>query len=412
MNKGIQTALGLLFAAAMAANVVWAVRGIHKADEKPEEKHEEAKRLSHDEEGHAVLTLEKEAQEHAALKVEDLVATTLPAEIVAYGRFVEDPSSSFTLRAPVAGILRKGADREWPVLGEKIGEGIAVGVLQPRFSPLERVDLQGRLTAAQAESAAAAAALEAAKASLERLKVLNAENKTASDRQLQEAEAKAKAEAARLKAATETVAAVEASLGARAGATGPITLTVDRRGEVVELLARPGEAVESGQPLLRVALYDRLLARASLPAGGLSPAAAQAATARILPLGREPLVLKGERAAPAEPQLLGDAVYYAVAAAEARLRPGMAFTAYLPLPGERARGVVLPRAAILRLEGERWVWIQTADARFTRREVEHARPVEAGWFVSEGFTPGEKVVTAGAALLLSEELKSKIQGED
>ena len=412
MSKGIQAGLGILFAAAMAANVVWAVRGIHKADEKAEEKHEEPKRLSHDEAGNAVLKLDKEAQERAALKVEDLAEASLPAELVAYGRFIEDPSSGFTLRAPVAGILKKAADREWPVLGEKIGDGVAVGVLQPRFSPLERVDLQGRLTAAQAEIAAATASLEAAKASVERLKVLNADNKTASDRQLQEADAKSKAEAARLKAATETVAAIEASLGARAGATGPMTLTVERRGEVVELLARPGEAVESGQPLLRVALYDRLLARASLPAGGLAPAAAQAATARILPLGREPLVLKGERAGPAEPQLLGDAVHYAVDAAEARLRPGMAFTAYLPLPGERAKGVVLPRGAILRLEGERWVWIQTADDRFTRREVEHARPVDAGWFVAEGFKPGEKIVVAGAALLLSEELKSKIQGED
>lgn len=409
MSKGIQTALGILFAAAMAANVVWAVRSMHKAEEKPEEKHEEPKRLSHDEAGNAVLKLDKETQERGALQVEELKEATLPAELVAYGRFVEDPSSSFTLRAPVAGILRKAAERAWPVLGEMIGDGIAVGILQPRFSPLERVDLQGRLTTAQAEIAAATASVEAAKASVERLKLLNADNKTASDRQLQEAYAKATAESARLKAATETVAAIEASLGARAGATGPMALTVDRRGEVVELLARPGEAVESGQPLLRVALYDRLLARASLPAGGLAPAAAQAATARILPLGREPLVLKGERAGTAEPQLLGDAVHYAVDAAEARLRPGMAFTAYLPLPGESAKGVVLPRGAILRLEGERWVWIQTADNQFTRREVEHARPVDAGWFVSEGFKPGEKIVVAGAALLLSEELKSKFQ---
>lgn len=412
MNKGIQTVLIVLFAAAMAANVVWAVLTIHKGDEKHEEKHEEPKRISHDEAGNTVLKLDKETQERAALKVEEIAEATLPSEIAAYGRFIEDPSSSFTLRAPVAGIVRKAADREWPALSEKIGERVVVGMLQPRFSPLERVDLQGRLTTAQAEIASATASLEAAKASYERLKVLNADNKTASDRQLQEADAKSKAEAARLKAATETVAAIEASLGAREGATGPIPLTVERRGEVVELLARPGEAVESGQPLLRVALYDRLFARASLPAGGLAPSAAQAATARILPLGREPLVLKGERVGPAEPQLLGDAVHYAVDAAEARLRPGMAFTAYLPLPGERAKGVILPRNAILRLEGERWVWIQTGDAQFTRREVEHARPVDAGWFVTEGFKPGEKIVVAGAQLLLSEELKSKIQGED
>jgi hypothetical protein len=410
MNKGIQVALGVLFAAAMAANVLWAVRSLHKGEEKAEEKHEVAKRLSHDEAGNSVLKLDKEMQARAALQVEELKEATLPAEVVAYGRFVEDPSRGFTLRAPVAGFVRKGADREWPALGETLADGVVVGMLQPRFSPLERVDLQGRLTTAQAETAAAAASLEAAKASYERLKLLNADNKTASDRQLQEADARSKAEAARLKAAVETVAAIEASLGARAGATGPMALTVDRGGEVVELLARPGEAVDSGQPILRVARYDRLLAKAALPAGGAAPTAA--GTARILPLGREPQVLKGVRVGAAEPQLLGDAALYGVDAPEARLRPGMAFTAYLPLPGEAAKGVVLPRAAMLRLEGEHWVWIRSADDQFTRREVEHARPVEAGWFVAEGFKPGEKIVVGGAQLLLSEELKSKFQTEE
>lgn len=410
MNKPLQLVLGSLFAAAMVANVVWAVRGIRKADEPHEEKHEAAKRLSQDEAGNSVLKLDKETQERVALKVEELHETSLAAEQIAYGRFAEDPSRSFTLRSPIAGTVRKGATREWPRLGETLADAALVGLLQPRFTPLERVDLQARLTAAQAETAGATAALEAAKASYERLKSLNADNKTASDRSLQEADAKMKAEAARLKASLETSAAVEASLGARAGVTGPIPLLVERGGEVVEILAQPGEAVESGQPILRVARFDRLLARAALPAGEAS----RATSARIVPLGREPQVLKGERLAqaPTDPQLPGDAAYFGVEAAEARLRPGMAFTAWLQLPGEAAKGVVLPRAAVLRLEGERWVWIQTADDKFTRREVEHARPVDAGWFVADGFKAGEKIVVAGGQLLLSEELKSKIMGEE
>ena len=410
MSKAIPVVLGSLFAAAMLANIVWAVRSIRHADEPHEEKHEAAKRLSQDEAGNSVLKLDKETQDRAALKIEELRETSLPAEQTAYGRFVEDPARSFTLRAPVAGIVRKDAGREWPRLGEAVADGSLVGLLQPRFSPLERVDLQARLTAAQAEATGAAASLEAAKASYGRLKTLNADNKMASDRSLQEADAKLKSEAARLKAATETAAAIEASIGTRSGPTGPMPLLLERGGEVVELLAQPGESVESGHPILRVSRYDRLLARAALPAGE----AAHAATARIVAMGREDQVLPGERVAPAptDPQLPGDAAYFSVDAAAARLRPGMPFTAYLALPGDAAKGVVLPRAAVLRLEGERWVWIQTADDKFTRREVEHARPVEAGWFVVEGFKPGEKVVSAGGQLLLSEELKSKIAGED
>ncbi|MBV8879642.1 MAG: hypothetical protein JO332_06760 [Planctomycetaceae bacterium] len=410
MKHPIQLVLGILFVAVMAANLLWAVRSLHHEEAKPEEKREGAKRLSRDEEGNSVLTLDAAAQQRASLQIEELKEATLPAEQAAYGRFVEDPARSFTLRAPVAGILRKDAAGEWPRLGAVLADGSPVGVLQPRFSPLERVDLQSRLTTSQAEKASATAALDAAKASVERLKALNAENKTASDRSLQEAEARMKAEAARLNAAVETGAAIEASLGARSGATGPIALVCERGGEVVELFAQPGETIESGQAILRVARFDRLLARVALPAG----AAVQAPTARILPLGREPLVLHGERAgaAPTDPQLPGDAAYFAVDAGDARLRPGLPLTAFLEVPGEPAKGVLLPRAAVLRLEGERWVWVQTAADKFTRRELEHARPAAAGWFTAEGFKPGDKIVAGGAQLLLSEELKSKIQGED
>jgi hypothetical protein len=90
----------------------------------------------------------------------------------------------------------------------------------------------------------------------------------------------------------------------------------------------------------------------------------------------------------------------------------MAFVAWLRRSADPVAGVVVPRAAVLRVEGERWVWIKTAADRFTRRELEHARPVEGGWFVAEGFKAGDSVVVGGAQLLLSEELKSKIQGED
>lgn len=412
MNKTARGVLGGLFALAMAANIAWVAWVLRPSQAKKEEKHEEAKRLSHDAEGNAVLTIDKEMQERSGLKVGMLEAATLGEEVVAYGRFQEDPSRSFTVRSPITGVLRRAPGREWPGPGERLADAAVVGQVEPRFAPLDRVDLQSRLVAARAEIEAGASAVEASRAAFERAKTLNAEEKNVSDRQLQEAAAKLKAEEARLKAATETAASIEASLAGTAGATGPRPLAAEPGGEVVEVLAQPGEAVESGQALLRVARFDRLIARAALPAGGRI--AGTVASARIVALGQEDVVLKGERiatAAAADPQLLGEAFLFRVEA-PAGLRPGMPLTAWIARPGDPQAGVIVPRSAIVRVEGESWVYVQTAADKFTRRELEHARPVEKGWFTTELLKPGDKVVVAGAQMLLSEELKSKIGGED
>ena len=359
-----------------------------------------------------MLTISREMQDRSALKVDVIQDASLPNEVVAYGRFQEDPSRSFTLRSPAAGIARAAAGREWPRLGEALAAGAPVATLQPRFTPLERVDLQARLTSAQAEMAATAASLEATKAAYERTKVLNAEGKTASDRALQEADARVKAETARLKAAGETASAIDASIAARAGATGPIPLSLERGGDVVDLAVQPGETVESGQMLLKVAGFDRLLAKVALSSGVRLPGDVR--VARIVPLGRDDRVLEGRRVALAssDPQLLGETFLFSVEPGDLPLRPGMALTAYLQLPGEPAKGVLLPRSAIVRQEGALWAYVRTADDKVTRRPVEQATPMDAGWFVPAGFKAGEAIVVAGAQMLLSEELKAKIQGED
>ena len=151
----------------------------------------------------------------------------------------------------------------------------------------------------------------------------------------------------------------------------------------------------------------------SLPSG--ERPAGTVASARIVPVGQEDLALKGERvalAAAADPQLLGDTFLFRVDGGDARLRPGMALTAFLLLPGEAQKGVVVPRSAIARVEGALWTYVQTAPDKFTRVGVEHGRPVEKGWFVPEGLKPGDKVVVAGAQMLLSEELKERIAVEE
>lgn len=89
------------------------------------------------------------------------------------------------------------------------------------------------------------------------------------------------------------------------------------------------------------------------------------------------------------------------------LAPATAVTGWLVLPGQPEQGVIIPRAAIVRHEGEAFVYMQTTEELFLRKEVELHHPVAKGWFTDEGFKPGDKVVTVGAQQILSEELKGE-----
>lgn len=205
---------------------------------------------------------------------------------------------------------------------------------------------------------------------------------------------------------------LEASLGGGTGSARRLPLRVERGGEVVEVLAQPGETVESGQELLRVARFDRLLARVALPAGERVPA--EVAAVRIVPVGGESRPLQGTliAVAAADAPLFGETLLLGVDCSGARLRPGIPVTAYLARPGPPRKGVVLPRSAIVRHQGKLWAYLQSGAERFARRELEGARPVENGWFVGDGFKPGEQVVVEGAQILLSEELKAGIPHEE
>ena len=357
--------------------------------------------------GEPVVRLDGETQKRIALGTETLAPETLLPEIAVFGSLQEDPSRSFTLRAPTAGRLLPAPDREWPRLGATLGDGAEVGLIEPRFAPAERVDLASRLATARADIEAVTASLAVARAALERARLLNADDKIVSDRAVQEAEARVKGEEARLKALTETARLIDASLGAATGLTTP--LAVERGGEVVELLAQPGETIESGQPILRLARFDRLVASVHLPAG--QNTAEPLATARIVVFGHEGHSLRGERIAlgpTVDPTTRGQTYLFRVAQSGFPLRPGASVTAYLAVAGQARAGVVVPRAALVRSEGKAWAYVQVGEQGFTRREVVLDSPAGDGWFMASGFKVGERIVVDGAQTLLSEELKSQI----
>jgi hypothetical protein len=102
-----------------------------------------------------------------------------------------------------------------------------------------------------------------------------------------------------------------------------------------------------------------------------------------------------------DPRIQGRSFLY-VAPAHLGLTPGVNLLAHLSV-GSQMKGLIVPASAVVWSEGKAWVYEQTASDRFTRHAVSTEAPVEKGFFVVEGFSQGDKVVTQGAQALLSEE---------
>ncbi len=387
-------------------------------DEKEKETESAIKSVSHvsrTKEGDPVILLDRASQERLGLQTSALSASLFRPQLVAYGRLQEDPAHSFELRAPVAGSLQVCSQRGWPAIGEVVKRGTVIGLLQPRFTPADRLNLLDRLNAAQAEADAADAALVVSRAALERTRALNADNQNLSDRALQEAVARVKVDEAKRKAALESVRLIGSSVrSASVSAGGAVPLVIDMAGEITEVMAQPAESVEAGQVIARVKRFDTLVARVQLPAGQMITGSPP--SGRLVVLGYESTPLRAEwiASAPAvDPETQGLFVLFRVISPRNDLRPGLAVTAYLTLQGQAQKGVVIPQSAVVRASGRMWVYVKSGDDRFVRKEVPAANPTGDGWFTTAGFSIGEQVVTVGAQMLLSEELKSQIQvGEE
>jgi hypothetical protein len=384
-------------------------RKIPAEQNKPESASKPSPRVSRTADGDPQLTLDKAAQEHAGLKTKVLSAQTLRPEILAYGRLEEDPSQSFILRSPVAGILHSRQDGGWPGIGEKVASGKAIGIIEPRFMPTDRIALSGQLATARSELNASTAEVTAASASYERLRILNADRKNVSDRAVEEAQARLQGAEARLKGATDTVSLLESSLRS-AGPAERMPLVMPREGDVVEVMAQPGESIESGSPILRLTRLDRLLARVDVPVGQHIPAGVS--NARILPVGYDDQVIPAVRVALSvtiDPKTQGQSFLFRLVESRFGLRPGLSVTAFLSLPGASRQGVVIPGAAVVRLAGKAYAYIQTESDKFVRKEVPMMDPAAGGYFTPDNFAPGQRIVVVGAQMLLSEEFKSPTQ---
>ena len=346
---------------------------------KAKEHDQDAIKVGHNPEGEMVLEVPEAAQKRIGLKLEPLAAASLSPEVKGYGR-VLDP-------APLAAIV-----------SELVAASLAV---ENSRRELELAHKRRETETATAQLTAKTSALE-----LERTRTL-AKQSNASERALQAAELAAQKD--RLTAEVTDAASARAVQA------------------VENTLQRDETALRASQAKLLTGYGRGLMDRKDLPEFATALAAGQMALVRLdVPAGeavKEPpvgatLVSPSDAGAVIAVQLLGPAgntdvqtqgqgFLVLTKSGGPRLAPGTMVFGAVQLAGEKESGVTVPRMAILRHEGEAFIYVETKTGEFTRKGIELDHATENGWFIHEGLKPGDKVVVTGAQQLLSEETKEK-----
>lgn len=240
-------------------------------------------------------------------------------------------------------------------------------------------DLANAWAVGVAQVSAARARAEASKASLARTRLLYADAQNAS--------------LAQLEAARATYAADDA--GAKAAQAQAATALASARQEFGPAL-RPGSS-----------LVDAIVSRRSLllqvalpPDAGAPPTLVVEGDVRVRASAR----LVGA-AARADPRVPGRGTYYVVPGSSG-LVPGMSVTAQLATGGP-VQGATVPASALVSWQGRNWIYRRRGDGAFVRVAISTDQRDQAGNYIVHDLAVGTPVVTRGAQLLLSEELKGQ-----
>lgn len=244
------------------------------------------------------------------------------------------------------------------------------------------IDLRSRHDAAQSDAIAARAATGVSRGEWERNRALYEDQGNVSLRAYQIAQANNRADQAKADAAVLILHNIEASAKHQFGST------------LAHWAFDPGSTAFN-----RLLTRQDVLVRVTLPPAPGMKGPPNDIEVQASGRDREPSHLVSP-SAQADPGIAGRSFLYRVAS---ELPTGTSIVAYLPTSTQMTSGAFVPSSAVVWYAGQPWAYVQDAPATFARRPLVHAAEAEGGYVVTEGLVPGERVVTSGAGLLLSEE---------
>lgn len=255
------------------------------------------------------------------------------------------------------------------------------------------LSLRTQYMSALGDLAVAQASLSNSKNDFERLSLLNQHDRNISDRMLVAAEALYKSDLAKLQAH-------EAALD---------NLRYTARQQWGERLGLGMLEPKPSAEINALLEYRQVLLRIVLPAQQAEPTQ----TLRVAPVGSgiSPVTAHLLALSPqADPVLQGKTYFYTAPAAS--LRAGMRLSSQELDTANMMTGVVVPQQAVVWYGGKAWVYRKQDGDKFVREPVNTDIESDNGWFNRDKFKPGDTIVTNGAQLLLSEELKYQITNEN
>jgi hypothetical protein len=173
----------------------------------------------------------------------------------------------------------------------------------------------------------------------------------------------------------------------------------------------PWKNPESSAELSALASGQTKLIRVTFPLGSVgdsAPHSVRLAHIDASPVGSGNWQSRSVWRAPADVTVPGRSFFAILKTSEAS--EGDHLMAWAPV-GAAEPGVLVPAAAAVISQGKFWCYIEEKPGTFVRTEFDPGRPTPEGYFVKDGISAGDKIVTASAGQLLARETNPSAEPE-
>ncbi len=358
-----------------------------------------------------ILQLDADAQERLGIVLAAVRSGTVGTTIPAVGWLEVPPAAETIIRAPVAGFAVSPSDQKWPILGQDVLSGAALGQLNVFLSPQEVSQL---VQTKEDNDILMQQALVTMELSEAQLKLVSAARDAVTGvrvDQLKEAYERSKAA---YKEAQDKVPFLIQEPYENGVLVKPVRIEVSNGGRILHVHCAAGQFVQSGDPLWTIADWSTLWMRVPVFDGDahrIDPS--QSATARdrsgLTIATADPVTIPTEM----KPGTRTVDFYYKFQNPDWKFRVGQSIAVDLPT-SEVEPVLLIPISGVLYDGfGQASCYATEADRmEFRRQRIELGSRHKDSVVVLRGLDADDVIVFIGAEQLAAEESKSDLSVED